>query len=286
MPAEATALTLEPHPAAVAAPSVPMLRRLVAEGDLEPHLRAARAELAGLVLRQRAAERAAERLERSDVGAVEPDADAVAAATDRAWAVRRAELDAECEQRRVALAADLAEERARAQRVVDDARREAVAVLAAARDRLNGVFAGVEPPAVEAPALAAPALVEPPAAPLPIAPPATPPAAPLAASPDAPQVAPMVFAYMVPSADGGPPMLVAAPLPTAVPFPGGQAMAPGAVMPGWPAPFGPTAADSPVADADAPAIRVPWRARFLHLDVILPLVAMVIVVVVLLAWMG
>jgi hypothetical protein len=256
---------------------------------VDPLLRAARGRLAALQLEARAAERAADEAE----AALSTDADPVSPGSVASRGARSAELDAELEDRRRHRDLRVAAARREAADLVADARLEAEAVIAAARAELDRSLRGrpgasPEPaPAPVPPTTPAPSY-PPPAASIPV-----PPAAPTTAPPPAPAAPPAPTATAPPMA--------ASPLAGAVSYSTVLVQAPDGtfqqaiVMTPGPSPVVPgspmltstftSSVPGPAVGAPSPSSR-PAARRLLHLDVVLPLLAVLIVLVVLLAWLG
>ncbi|GEM_PF-2480107 len=256
----------------VAPPSLTPIQ--VASGpEVEQQLRSARAGLASLNLKVRTATRAA------DLAEAEVPADLVddetlqqAAALDLA---RQRQAEDELAARQTELATDFQREQAEADAVVEAARVQAVAIVAEPTQRLDALLRSRR-----APKEAATALVT--EAPTPVA------IGPATATP-APYLA-----YIVPSPDGSvqpallrlptypqqqPPMMQAVPVQMiAAPGWGQPAAAWGPPAPGW----GEAPVAAPVVQQPAP--KTPFMKRLMHLDVLLPLLAVIIVLAVLAAW--
>ena len=307
MPVESTP-TLRPPPATGIAPIPALERTDVAPGVVvEPHLRARWDAVEAVARRARAAAQEAAAAE-ADLGAgngVDPQA-----------------LEAELASRRAAIAVEVEGRRRGRDAAVDQARTEAAALIAAAHDDARRMVDGARqqldhsvaafgaaPPGPSASAFATP-IAMPSSAPAASVPP------PMVAAPGNGPVGATYTSVLVQAADGSlqqalvltsevgavaaPPTAtvaaVAAPVaaPPAPPAPPTYAAAP----PPPPPPPAPAPAHAyPVAVAPAapapppyPVARGPQSTRTIrrlfHLDVILPLIAIAIVLVVLLAWLG
>jgi len=259
----------------VAAPSLTPIQ--VASGpEVEQQLRSARASLASLNLKVRTAARAA------DLAEAEVPADLVddqtlqqAAALNLA---RQRQAEDELAARQIELAADLQREQAEADAVVEAARVQAVAIVAEPTQRLDALLRSLRAPEEAATALVTEAPT------------------PVAIGPSAAAPAPYL-AYIVPSPDGSvqpallrlptypqqqPQMMQAVPVQMIAapawsqPAPGWGQSAPawGPPAPGW--------GEAPVVQQPAP--KTPFMKRLMHLDVLLPLLAVIIVLAVLAAW--
>jgi hypothetical protein len=322
MPVESTpTIRLDgPAPAARVAPTsapgstpVPGLTRVVVSrgSEVEPLMRTASAAVKALAERLESALRDAAAAERA-VGDVSHEA-----AVEEEWNASLQVIRQEVEERRSRLAAELDEARRAAAVRVAAARGEAVALVRAAGDELASSLAGeaaspsestLAPPLRPAPATPAdPAPVDAPpvdAPPVDVPPVDVPPVdvPPAAASNAAsapptgvvlPAGMPPFVAVMIPAADGtGQPSYVLAPTVAAASWPvmsapaavaGPVAPIPSASYPNGPA--DPAAPGQVLEPRPRPTAR-DGLTRMLHVDVILPLIAVAIVIVVLLAWLG
>lgn len=169
---------------------------VIAGGDLEQEVRAARADVARLRLQLRTLEYEAARAE-------DPPADDAAARKERARDLCRAIVEPRLEARRAELAAELDRERTTAAATLRSARAEAAAIVAVARTELVAALL---------PTVAAPP------APAPAAEPATP-----APAPEPPPPVPQVWVPPHPA----PPEAPIAPMPTV------SVAAPPATTPRW-----------------------------------------------------
>jgi hypothetical protein len=307
MPVESTpTIRLDgPAPAARVAPTsapgstpVPGLTRVVVSrgSEVEPLMRTASAAVKVLAERLESALRDAAAAERA-VGDVSHEA-----AVEEEWNASLQVIRQEVEERRSRLAADLDGARREAADRVAAARAEAVALVRAAGDELASSLAGeaaspsestLAPPLRPAPAT--------PADPAPVdAPPVDVPPAAASNAASAPPTGvvlpagmPPFVAVMIPAADGtGQPSYVLAPTVAAASWP--VMSAPGGVagpvepMPAASYPNGPAhpAAPGQVLEPRPRPTARDGLTRMLHVDVILPLIAVAIVIVVLLAWLG
>jgi hypothetical protein len=307
MPVESTpTIRLDvPAPAARVAPTsapgstpVPGLTRVVVSrgSEVEPLMRTASAAVKALAERLESALRDAAAAERA-VGDISHEA-----AVEEEWNASLQVIRQEVEERRSRLAAELDGARREAADRVSAARGEAVALVRSAGDELASSLAGeaaspsestLAPPLRPAPATPAdPAPVE--------APPADVPPAAASNAPEAPPTGvvlpagvPPFVAVMIPAADGtGQPSYVLAPTVAAASWP--VVSAPGGVagpvepMPAASYPNGPAhpAAPGQVLETRPRPTARDGLTRMLHVDVILPLIAVAIVIVVLLAWLG
>ncbi len=266
--------------------------RAFAPADVvDPQLRAARAELARLHLELRGALRVADQARaappKADVG---PVAELLAANLRQNTERRQREFDEE-----------VAGARAEAASLVDAARTEADREVSTARDEALHALLGAPtvaptpppaPPAlriVEDHVAAAPPALVPEPEPEPIS---------VVGADEPPRVTPTVSAPLAGST-WAPPMLdpsstlaqqlAAAGVTTTgvvpiIVLPG--AGAPPGVPAGFPTPYPPPSEPSALPHAPAASDARPLWRRFLYLDVILPAVAVLIVLVVLVAWMG
>jgi hypothetical protein len=312
MPVESTpTIRLDgPAPAARVAPTsapgstpVPGLTRVVVSrgSEVEPLMRTASAAVKVLAERLESALRDAAAAERA-VGDVSHEA-----AVEEEWNASLQVIRQEVEERRSRLAADLDGARREAADRVAAARAEAVALVRAAGDELASSLAGeaaspsestLAPPLRPAPATPAdPAPVD--APPVDVPPVDVPPAAAsnAASAPPTgvvlPAGMPPFVAVMIPAADGtGQPSYVLAPTVAAASWPvmsapaavaGPVAPIPSASYPNGPA--DPAAPGQVLEPRPRPTAR-DGLTRMLHVDVILPLIAVAIVIVVLLAWLG
>jgi hypothetical protein len=312
MPVESTpTIRLDgPAPAARVAPTsapgstpVPGLTRVVVSrgSEVEPLMRTASAAVKALAERLESALRDAAAAERA-VGDVSHEA-----AVEEEWNASLQVIRQEVEERRSRLAADLDGARREAADRVAAARAEAVALVRAAGDELASSLAGeaaspsestLAPPLRPAPATPAdPAPVD--APPVDVPPVYVPPAAAsnAASAPPTgvvlPAGMPPFVAVMIPAADGtGQPSYVLAPTVAAASWPvmsapaavaGPVAPIPSASYPNGPA--DPAAPGQVLEPRPRPTAR-DGLTRMLHVDVILPLIAVAIVIVVLLAWLG
>jgi hypothetical protein len=312
MPVESTpTIRLDgPAPAARVAPTsapgstpVPGLTRVVVSrgSEVEPLMRTASAAVKALAERLESALRDAAAAERA-VGDVSHEA-----AVEEEWNASLQVIRQEVEERRSRLAADLDGARREAADRVAAARAEAVALVRAAGDELASSLAGeaaspsestLAPPLRPAPATPAdPAPVD--APPVDVPPVDVPPAAAsnAASAPPTgvvlPAGMPPFVAVMIPAADGtGQPSYVLAPTVAAASWPvmsapaavaGPVAPIPSASYPNGPA--DPAAPGQVLEPRPRPTAR-DGLTRMLHVDVILPLIAVAIVIVVLLAWLG
>jgi hypothetical protein len=312
MPVESTpTIRLDgPAPAARVAPTsapgstpVPGLTRVVVSrgSEVEPLMRTASAAVKALAERLESALRDAAAAERA-VGDVSHEA-----AVEEEWNASLQVIRQEVEERRSRLAADLDGARREAADRVAAARAEAVALVRAAGDELASSLAGeaaspsestLAPPLRPAPATPAdPAPVD--APPVDVPPVDVPPAAAsnAALAPPTgvvlPAGMPPFVAVMIPAADGtGQPSYVLAPTVAAASWPvmsapaavaGPVAPIPSASYPNGPA--DPAAPGQVLEPRPRPTAR-DGLTRMLHVDVILPLIAVAIVIVVLLAWLG
>jgi hypothetical protein len=288
---------------------------------VEPLLRSARSAVASLTLKARTAEQEARAAEESAWSGDDLDPDVVAARNAAQLAVVEEEIEAARRRRDAAVEGA----RRDAEVLIGAAREEGRALVAAAReahDRSLAALSGAPPLATpetpRATAVAAstppepepaPPVGTPPGFPPPAAGPTYPPPSPaptlpppMVAAPLAPPLAPSFASVLLQAPDGtfhqalvlttGPTQAPMAPMAPAAPVAQPAPMAPSAVAPPalMPAPT-PIPAPVPVAEAAAvPAAAVaPTKApgrRLLHLDVILPLIAVLLVLVVLLAWLG
>lgn len=252
----------------VAAPSLTPIQ--VASGpEVEQQLRSARASLASLNLKVRAAARAA------DLAEAEVPADLVDDETLRQAAAlnlaRQRQAEDELAARETELAADLQREQAEADGVVEAAQVQAVAIVAEPTQRLDALLRSLRAPNEAATALVTEAPT------------------PVVIGPSAAAPAPYL-AYIVPSPDGSvqpallrlptypqqqPPMMQVVPVQM-IAAPGWSQPAPawGPPAPGW--------GEAPVVQQPAP--KTPFMKRLMHLDVLLPLLAVIIVLAVLAAW--
>jgi hypothetical protein len=312
MPVESTpTIRLDgPAPAARVAPtsapgSTPVLgltRVVVSRGsEVEPLMRTASAAVKALAERLESALRDAAAAERA-VGDVSHEA-----AVEEEWNASLQVIRQEVEERRSRLAADLDGARREAADRVAAARAEAVALVRAAGDELASSLAGeaaspsestLAPPLRPAPATPAdPAPVD--APPVDVPPVDVPPAAAsnAASAPPTgvvlPAGMPPFVAVMIPAADGtGQPSYVLAPTVAAASWPVMSAPAavagPVAPIPSASYPDGPAdpAAPGQVLEPRPRPTARDGLTRMLHVDVILPLIAVAIVIVVLLAWLG
>jgi hypothetical protein len=307
MPVESTpTIRLDgPAPAARVAPTsapgstpVPGLTRVVVSrgSEVEPLMRTASAAVKALAERLESALRDAAAAERA-VGDVSHEA-----AVEEEWNASLQVIRQEVEERRSRLAADLDGARREAADRVAAARAEAVALVRAAGDELASSLAGeaaspsestLAPPLRPAPAT--------PADPAPVdAPPVDVPPAAASNAASAPPTGvvlpagmPPFVAVMIPAADGtGQPSYVLAPTVAAASWPvmsapaavaGPVAPIPSASYPNGPA--DPAAPGQVLEPRPRPTAR-DGLTRMLHVDVILPLIAVAIVIVVLLAWLG
>jgi hypothetical protein len=307
MPVESTpTIRLDgPAPAARVAPTsapgstpVPGLTRVVVSrgSEVEPLMRTASAAVKVLAERLESALRDAAAAERA-VGDVSHEA-----AVEEEWNASLQVIRQEVEERRSRLAADLDGARREAADRVAAARAEAVALVRAAGDELASSLAGeaaspsestLAPPLRPAPAT--------PADPAPVdAPPVDVPPAAASNAASAPPTGvvlpagmPPFVAVMIPAADGtGQPSYVLAPTVAAASWPvmsapaavaGPVAPIPSASYPNGPA--DPAAPGQVLEPRPRPTAR-DGLTRMLHVDVILPLIAVAIVIVVLLAWLG
>ena len=266
MPVESTPTMVRPAPDPVP-PAAPLGRLDLAAGcDIDPILSAARAQNAALVLRARAAAAAADAAERAlAAGGSEPEPMLERVAATRAASER--ELEAGRARR------DTAVERARgmAATEVTAAREAAALAVAAARRELDAAVAalpGAPPPAPSGGPQAVGPLPLPPPTPMPMS----------GASAGA------FTTILVQGPDGTlqPTLLLTAGLPLAGSLPVPWAHHATAVA---------NQAPTEAVDPSSPPARLPAGARgalgrIWHLDVVLPLVAVAIVLVVLLAWLG
>jgi hypothetical protein len=312
MPVESTpTIRLDgPAPAARVAPTsapgstpVPGLTRVVVSrgSEVEPLMRTASAAVKALAERLESALRDAAAAERA-VGDVSHEA-----AVEEEWNASLQVIRQEVEERRSRLAADLDGARREAADRVAAARAEAVALVRAAGDELASSLAGeaaspsestLAPPLRPAPATPAdPAPVD--APPVDVPPVDVPPAAAsnAASAPPTgvvlPAGMPPFVAVMIPAADGtGQPSYVLAPTVAAARGPVWWAPAavagPVAPIPSASSPNGPAhpAAPGQVLEPRPRPTARDGLTRMLHVDVILPLIAVAIVIVVLLAWLG
>jgi hypothetical protein len=312
MPVESTpTIRLDgPAPAARVAPTsapgstpVPGLTRVVVSrgSEVEPLMRTASAAVKALAERLESALRDAAAAERA-VGDVSHEA-----AVEEEWNASLQVIRQEVEERRSRLAADLDGARREAADRVAAARAEAVALVRAAGDELASSLAGeaaspsestLAPPLRPAPATPAdPAPVD--APPVDVPPVDVPPAAAsnAASAPPTgvvlPAGMPPFVAVMIPAADGtGQPSYVLAPTVAAASWPVMSAPAavagPVAPIPSASYPDGPAdpAAPGQVLEPRPRPTARDGLTRMLHVDVILPLIAVAIVIVVLLAWLG
>jgi hypothetical protein len=312
MPVESTpTIRLDgPAPAARVAPTsapgstpVPGLTRVVVSrgSEVEPLMRTASAAVKALAERLESALRDAAAAERA-VGDVSHEA-----AVEEEWNASLQVIRQEVEERRSRLAADLDGARREAADRVAAARAEAVALVRAAGDELASSLAGeaaspsestLAPPLRPAPATPAdPAPVD--APPVDVPPVDVPPAAAsnAASAPPTgvvlPAGMPPFVAVMIPAADGtGQPSYVLAPTVAAASWPVMSAPAavagPVAPIPSASSPNGPAhpAAPGQVLEPRPRPTARDGLTRMLHVDVILPLIAVAIVIVVLLAWLG
>lgn len=309
-------------PATLAAGPVNRLARTdVAPGEaVEPLMRSARSAVASLTLKVRAAEQAARAAEAA--AAADDGIDHLALEAERSARLGAVAVDVELRRRDRDAAVDQA--RRDAEALLASAREEAIAVVAAARDDLElslGSLLGAPPlptmaaPITAAAVLSAAASVVPAPAPVPEPEPEPVPIEPRPAAgptypPPSPQPTlppPMVAAPLAPTsasyttvlvqaADGFlRPALVLTSGQFGVPAaPALQYLAAAAVAPGpqhLPATTtAPVAAaallPAPVAEPSPALPAAGAGRRLLHLDVLLPLVAVAIVLVVLLAWLG
>jgi hypothetical protein len=222
---------------------------VISDADVQELLRTSRATVAALTLKLRSTLAAAERTE----------ADAVAVSPNAVDEDRRREISEIAARRHRDLDEELVEARREADALVAAARARAIATMVSAPET---VVARPEPVVSDAD------LVRPLVAPIPVA---APPAAPV---PNSSYAVPQSFmTVMVPSGDPS---------------------APGAMVPMMVPTFGTPTAAGYVTAAEAgrqgasPAVG-PSRGffrRIFHIDVILPVVATVVVLVVLLAWLG
>jgi hypothetical protein len=317
MPVESTpTIRLDgPAPAARVAPTsapgsrpVPGLTRVVVSrgSEVEPLMRTASAAVKALAERLESALRDAAAAERA-VGDVSHEA-----AVEEEWNASLQVIRQEVEERRSRLAADLDGARREAADRVAAARAEAVALVRAAGDELASSLAGeaaspsestLAPPLRPAPATPAdPAPVDAPPVDVPpvdVPPVDVPPAAAsnAASAPPTgvvlPAGMPPFVAVMIPAADGtGQPSYVLAPTVAAASWPVMSAPAavagPVAPIPSASYPNGPAhpAAPGQVLEPRPRPTARDGLTRMLHVDVILPLIAVAIVIVVLLAWLG
>jgi hypothetical protein len=294
-------------------PVVRLERSPIARAEsVEPVLRSARGEVASLRLRARAAQRAAEQ---SELALAEHDDSGIAAERE----ARMAQVAAEIEEANRRRDVELAAAREEADALLAAARAEADAEVAAARSELHAVVAALStgvvaepvaaepdvedagapgapdeqpddepvlPPAAAYPPPGAMPFTGPPSSPVPTVPP---PGAGLPAPVVASPFTPVYSSVLIQAADGTlQQALVLATPQAALAAPGVAPFAPHATV-------APSAALVPVAAAPsvvepvsepAPVPAPPLGRRLLHLDVILPLIAVLIVLVVLLAWLG
>ncbi len=268
-------------PGAVDVVDLPVLAaRWFAPADVvEPQLRANRAELARLHLELRSALRVADQAQ-----AEPPKAEVGPVAATLASNLRQ-----HTERRRRELDEELASARAEATSLLADARAEAEREVTTARDATLYALLGAS--AVPEPTLAPPALhlvADAPAAPLPepIVAPAV--SAPVVGADVASSVLDPSSALAQQLAAAGVTTTGAVPiivLPGAGAPPMAPAPAPAPAPLAAPTPEAPTSA-SPVTDAPPARDERPLWRRFLYLDVVLPAIAVLIVLIVLVAWMG
>jgi hypothetical protein len=300
------------------APGPGLTRVVVARGsEVEPLMRQASASVKALADRLESALRyaAASELAVGDASHGE--------AVEAEWEASLQVIRQEVEERRSRLAAELDDARREAAERVATARAEAMAVVRAAGDELASSLSGGDVSVHAGPTVAEPVgptgpsdvsepieLTDasvPPADPAPSPADPAPSDLPPAAASDAPPVPPMppagmvapsgmppFVAVMIPAADGsGQPSYVLAPTVAAASWPvmspppvvtGAVAPAPMASYPN--APAHPAAAPGQVFEPRPRPTARGGLTRMLHVDVILPLVAVAIVIVVLLAWLG
>ena len=315
MPIESTPTLVPELPRPVVSRPLARLERapFARAESVDPVLRAARGQLASLRLRARAAERAAEQAE---TALVLHDDSVITAERDARMAQITAEIEEAERQREVALAAA----REQAHDIVAAARADADTELEGARAHLQSVVAAmavgpvlatasasasssppedlpedepVLPPAASYPPPAPLPFTGPPSSPVPTVPPPGAPESfpgPVVASPFG--AAPFAAAYntvLIQAPDGTfqqalvlaspqAPVLPAAVQPVAPASPASAALVPLPVA----APAQVAAPVEPATPVDRPSA----GRRLLHLDVILPLLAVLIVLVVLLARLG
>jgi hypothetical protein len=310
---------------AIAPPPICRLTRsdLAPSDVVEPLLQTARGSVASLQLKARAAEQKARASEAALVG----DAHGVGGDFPARRAERLAVVELEVQTRRRMRDAALDEARREAEVVLNGARDDGWAVIAAAREELDRSLSSL-PGAAPLPTLAAPIAATigvgavltsgprepdpsprdpepsfpPPAAgpsyPPPSAGPTLPP--PMMAAPFGGSFAPTFTTVLVQAPDGtlqqmlmltpggfaAPAAAPVAPVPVAMPalMPAAAGATNVVMAPAAPATVAPPAPAIPVQEAGA--AQPSAARRLLHLDVILPLLAVAIVLVVLLAWLG